>query len=333
MARIHTKSTYTMTYLFRFLLPLLFLLWFFLFAIAKSSSTTENEKIKSKGSKLRGSNNDITIISSKNDNRNIQEKYKDTRNIKIEPFNHAIIVAGHAVMRLNKLSVADTQDSAWYLLSYQQDQGFPGIITSHIQAGITVAKSDSRSLLLFSGGQTRKDVGPTSEAASYYYLAQEKKWINPIVSRVFLEEFARDSYENLLFSLCRFREIVGKYPEKVTVVGFGFKKKRFTNLHRRAVAFPESNFTYIGLRPAHKNFDHNKAQDGEKAAVNGFAQDMYACSTPSLAKKRKSRNPFSRTIPYPLACPEMKELLNWCGPELFDETKVPWHRNVTLNFA
>jgi len=319
----------------------MFLLWFFLFALAKSSSdnsnNNNNKNSKSNINKLRGSSsNDLSSSSSSsssNENKiSIRDKYKDTRNIKIEPMNHAVIVAGHAVMRLNKMSVADVQDAAWYLLSYQQDQGFPGIISSHIQQGITVVKNDPRSILLFSGGQTRKDVGPTSEAASYYYLAQEKKWINPVLSRVFLEEYARDSYENLLFSLCRFREVVGRYPEKVTVIGFGFKKKRFTDLHRRAIAFPESNFTYIGLRPQHKNFDHNKAQDGEKAAVNGFAQDMYACSTPALAKKRTSRNPFSRTIPYPLACPEMDDLLHWCGPQLFDETKVPWHRNLTLAF-
>ena len=42
-----------------------------------------------------------------------------------------------------------------------------------------------------------------------------KKWMNCITSRVFLEEFARDSYKNLLFLLCRFREIVGKYPENL----------------------------------------------------------------------------------------------------------------------
>jgi len=86
-------------------------------------------------------------------------------------------------------------------------------------------------VLIFSGGQTRKDVGPTSEAASYYYLAQHQKWIpetnknsknnnkSPVVAsasqnenginnasttppprnRVYLEEFARDSLENLLF--------------------------------------------------------------------------------------------------------------------------------------
>ena len=70
----------------------------------------------------------------------------------------------------------------------------------------------------------RRDVGPLSEAASYYYLAEEKKWFSGGVNqRTFLEEYARDSFENLLLSLCRFREASGTYPQKVTVVGFDFK--------------------------------------------------------------------------------------------------------------
>ena len=59
-----------------------------------------------------------------------------------------------------------------------------------------------------------------------------------LLERVVSEEFARDSYENVLFSLCRFHEITGRYPEKVTVIGFGFKEKRFMELHRKAVRFP-----------------------------------------------------------------------------------------------
>ena len=62
------------------------------------------------------------------------------------------------------------------------------------------------------------------------------------LERVVSEEFARDSYENLLFSLCRFFEMTGRYPEKLTVVGFGFKEKRFTDLHRKAVRFPKERF-------------------------------------------------------------------------------------------
>jgi hypothetical protein len=47
---------------------------------------------------------------------------------------------------------------------------------------------------------------------------------------------ARDSFENLLFSLCRFHELTGCYPTDVTVVSFEFKRWRFSNLHRQAVS-------------------------------------------------------------------------------------------------
>lgn len=42
--------------------------------------------------------------------------------------------------------------------------------------------------------------------------------------RALTEEHARDSFENLLFSVCRFRELTGSYPRNITVsiltVGF-----------------------------------------------------------------------------------------------------------------
>ena len=128
-------------------------------------------------------------------------------------------------------------------------------------------KSDPSSLLLFSGGETRRDVGPISEAASYYFLAKHNHWLpegdNVENPRTFLEEFARDSFENLLFSLCRFREITGRYPAKVTVVGFDFKSKRFTDLHAKALGIPYHRFQYVGLQPTCPNFDHAKAERGE----------------------------------------------------------------------
>jgi hypothetical protein len=52
------------------------------------------------------------------------------------------------------------------------------------------------------------------------------------------EDYARDSYENLLFSLCRFHELAGSWPRNVTVVGYAFKEERFVSLHRAAISFP-----------------------------------------------------------------------------------------------
>ena len=281
--------------------PFLLLIWFLYFTFGRSETKS-----------LRGPPpvvfNALDIYQAKDNDRKIE---------------YLIVVAGHAVMKLNQMKIADTSDAGWYLLSYQQNQGFPAIISSHIKKGVELASSNAKSMLIFSGGQTRRDVGPTSEAASYYYLASEKKWIDKMTERVYLEEYARDSFENLLFSICRFREVQGYYPTKISVVGFDFKAQRYTDLHRMAVGFPPSNFTYFGVQsPA--QFDQARAVTGEKEARRSFEKDAYGCNDPALNDKRNKRNPFRRTVPYTMACPEMKDLLEWCGPEQFNVDSLPW---------
>ena len=46
-------------------------------------------------------------------------------------------------------------------------------------------------------------------------------------SRALTEEHARDSFENLLFSVCRFRELTGTYPQNITVSFFLFCNSHF----------------------------------------------------------------------------------------------------------
>lgn len=244
--------------------------------------------------------------------------------------DHLIVVAGHAVLRLSKMNVADTSDAGWYLLSYQQNQGFPAIITSHIKKGLELATKYKKSMLVFSGGQTRRDVGPTSEAASYYYLANDKQLLTNLNERVYLEEYARDSFENLLFSVCRFREVEGYYPSRISVVGFDFKAKRYTDLHRKAIGYPAGNFSYIGVQSP-SVFDQARAVKGEEDAYSSFQQDMYGCNDASLSDKRNKRNPFRRTVPYTLACPEMVDLLMWCGPASFDVDVLPWNQKGRIS--
>ena len=131
------------------------------------------------------------------------------------------------------------------------------------------------------------------------------------------------SYENLLFSICRFREVTGSYPSRITVIGFDFKQKRFTDLHRKAIRFPIEKFRYVGLVPSATFFDHSKAAMGELSAVSAFENDLYGCHTLELSQKKEKRNPFKRSIPYALACPELNDLLAFCGPELY-QGLLPW---------
>ena len=164
---------------------------------------------------------------------------------------HLVLVAGHAVFTGASRSASSIQSEAsWYLEPFQRGQ----LVTmlQHIQRGVAIAASDNASLLVFSGGETRAAAGPRSEASSYWEAADALGWYGrPAVRmRSLLESHARDSFENLLFALCRFREASGRYPTRVTVVSFGFKRRRFTEVRHRAVVVRVSLCFTCGARSA-----------------------------------------------------------------------------------
>ena len=119
--------------------------------------------------------------------------------------------------------------------------------------------------------------------------------------------------------------MTGRYPAKVTVVGFDFKSKRFSDMHAKALGIPHDKFHYVGLTPTSPHFDHRQADEGEKIVQEEFARDPYSCSR-ALEGKRHLRNPFKRTVPYDTACPEIELLLHWCGPDFYVDSgnSVPW---------
>lgn len=90
--------------------------------------------------------------------------------------------------------------------------------------------------MLTDRGATRPHLAsPLSEGSSYHRLAAARGLLPtlstsssqlPPSSRAVTEEYALDSYENLLFSMARFREVTGHWPEHVTVVGYGMKQRR-----------------------------------------------------------------------------------------------------------
>lgn len=228
-----------------------------------------------------------------------------------------VIVAGHAIYVGQDFQNPE-QDRNWFLQSFQR--GEPPFYIEHIRAGIDVSGNDSRSLLVFSGGQTRREAGPRSEAQSYWNLADYFRWwsVSEVSERSTTEEFARDSFENLLFSICRFKEWTGRYPQKIRVVSWAFKEKRFS-LHREALRIPESRFEFYG---ANQPKDLVRAEKGEAKAIAAFKKDPYAAGD-DLGQKRADRNPFSRINPYRLGCPELDGILTHKGPEFFGGN-LPW---------
>lgn len=239
---------------------------------------------------------------------------------------HLIMVAGHAVYKAPVRDAAHVAlEESWHLESFQHGQLTTMI--SHIERGVQLAAADNASLLLFSGGETRPAAGPRSEAQSYWDAADALGWFGApqVRQRAHLEAQARDSFENLLFALCRFHELSGSYPERVTVVSFGFKRWRFEELHRAAVRFPRTRFAFEGIDPPHLS---PSVLAGERAhSARPFMFDPYGCRTQGLLDKRASRNPFRRSVSYPLGCPELSDLMAHCEQGIF-RGSLPWAAGV-----
>jgi hypothetical protein len=226
---------------------------------------------------------------------------------------HAIIVAGHAVAR----NPADPlRDESWALLPYQR--GEPSAYVEHVRRGVELAAADPSALLLFSGGQSRADAGPRSEAQGYYAIAEHLDWFGHPGVRATTEEFARDSFENLLCGICRFREFTGAYPGFATIVGWRFKTSRF-DLHREAIGWPRDKLRYEGVNDPERL---DQALAAERANTARYIADPYS-SGAFFTVKRAERNPFHRQHGYQTSCPEVAALFHHHGPEQFIGP-LPW---------
>ncbi|WVW78758.1 hypothetical protein I302_100719 [Kwoniella bestiolae CBS 10118] len=248
------------------------------------------------------------------------------RDPRYSELNHLIMVPGHAIWLGHDADKVNENDD--WILEPMQKGGSVRTYVKHIQRGVEELKRDNNALLIFSGGATRLPPSPPlPEAISYHNLAHaldllpstpispsdgESKAPLSLNLRAATEEYALDSYENLLFSIARFKEVTDRYPERITVVGYGMKERRFTNLHRSALAFPLQNFTYIGINDDLP--DLSKHYAGElKFGFKPFLNSPTGCHPP-LSTKKLLRNPYIKYHPYHTSNPELLELFEWCPP-------------------
>ena len=146
------------------------------------------------------------------------------------------------------------------------------LLEEHIRAGVNAAKNDSNALLIFSGGQTR-DV-PVSEAGSYYRWATENLDIDLLSGRLVLEQYSRDSFENLAFSIHRYFHFTNSWPKRISVYGYIFKKKRFV-FHAETLKKEPVRFWL------EKNFDFDFHYEG----VNNPIDEILNCKIDADGKK------------------------------------------------
>jgi hypothetical protein len=214
----------------------------------------------------------------------------------------AVTVAGHASIRPagDTLPSDVESDEAWVLQSFQR--GEPPFFIEHIRRGVVEAARNPCAALCFSGTLSRPGA-VWSEAESYRRLAESKHWWmtesfvsgqkDPALWRRIASGFsrrcvedraARDSFENVLYALCRFFLLTGAFPRHLTVISFSFKAERF-DFHRAALRWPASRWTFLGVN---QPFDLATAERNEKGTLDDFRLFPYGAGG-RLAQKRAER--------------------------------------------
>ncbi len=228
------------------------------------------------------------------------------------PAKNLIIVPGHAVYA--GASAADAYFGGKWVGTYKGASGYRfddevPLYVRHVQRGINLAHDDPAALLMFSGGKTRKDT-LNSEAGSYLALTEQLDWFGcrtEVLLRTRVEEFATDSFENLLFSIQLFVLLHPKqsYPRRVTVVGLRFKEARYLFHAETIVAkgihgIPPFVFRYDGVNDVPDYVLAAGSRDGEELTFQQFRRWPLGSEGELLAKKQ-SRDPHGSYAlrPYP----------------------------------
>ena len=215
----------------------------------------------------------------------------------IDELEDLILVAGHAAFRGNVSGVpAQPESDEFWVLDEGFQLGEPAFYIEHIRRGVVLAANNPDAMLMFSGGLTRRDAGTWSEARTYHELAEHYLpfWVpdrynknqlrEDIAKRMQEEGHARDSYENLLFGICRFLRLTGHTPRLVTVVSWAFKATRF-QMHRAAIGFPAARFRFDGFN---EPVFVEGAWRGELKTLRDFVEHPHGTAS-ALFRKRMLR--------------------------------------------
>ncbi len=153
--------------------------------------------------------------------------------------------------------------------------------------------------LVISGGYTKLEI-KKSEANGMLDWANDldlprKKGI------ILLEEYAKDSFENLLLSLCRFFQFFNEFPETVHSCTWKFNTERFRILARQ-ISLPHFQVIPVGRRVGEEDI-------ALKWAKLAREDPFYSKQTNSEEKYLK-RDPWKKNHPYGQINENFQQLFN-----------------------
>lgn len=126
-----------------------------------------------------------------------------------------LMLAGHAIY----------QDGRWHGGYHDEER----LYEQHVRDAFAIFRAEDYQALVLSGGRSRPHLAgdvSNSEAEGMLEYAREAGWAKSGDS-VLLEQYGRDSFENLFFSMLCFHRCFGEWPSRVGAVSWKFKALRF----------------------------------------------------------------------------------------------------------
>jgi hypothetical protein len=164
---------------------------------------------------------------------------------------------------------------------------FRRVYKSQLKTSLSLLANGNYDVLIFSGGYTKPKV-EKSEARGMLDWAEDLH-LTQEGDRILLEEFARDSLENLLYSMCRFFQFFGEFPALVHSCTWRFDIRRY-EIFAQKLALPNFQVVPVGKRSGEKRIAEELASLAES--------DPFSQKQPGSAEKYLKRDPWKKIPPY-----------------------------------
>ncbi len=177
------------------------------------------------------------------------------------------------------------------------------VYKAHIWTAFTALKDGRYDTLIISGGCSKPQV-EKSEARGYLDWADELGLAR--TGLVILEEFSRSSAENLLFSMCRFYQYFGYFPEKVGSCTLFWKEKWHKEVIAPALRLPNTLEVVTVEKEKEKLVKSGVLPPEPDEVVNNNKRDPLEIQR--IGEFEQCRNPWKKGHPYANIGKEFKDL-------------------------